>query len=98
MSNFNLIFVNICLKTNSVNNLIGSFQKDPPRKFMRGGWEKVSFSTANLSLKGNRKMCSHTFIEVMYYAGQDIFVVAHSRLAYYILFVVSKPSCDNLYV
>ena len=43
-------------------------------------------------------MCSHTFIEVMYYAGQDIFVVAHSRLAYYILFVVSKPSCDNLYV
>ena len=91
MSNFNLIFVNICLKTTSVSNLIGSFQKDPPRKFMRGGCPL-------LSMKGNRKMCSHTFTEVMYYAGQDIFVVAHSRLAYYILFVVSKPSCDNLYV
>ena len=43
-----------------------------------------------LSIKRNRKMCSHTFIEVMCYAGQDIFVVAYSRLAYYILFNKNK--------
>jgi hypothetical protein len=35
-------------------------------------------------------MCSHTFIEVMYYAGQNIFVVAHSRLAYYILLFLAS--------
>ena len=63
---------------------------------MRGGWEKVSFSTAKHERK-QKNVFTH-IIEVMYYAGQDMFVVAHSRLAYYILFDVSKPSCDNLYV
>jgi hypothetical protein len=58
----------------------------PERSTKEWWWQKVSFPL--LSMKGNRKMFSHTFIEVMCYAGQDIFVVAsaHSRLAYYILF------------
>ena len=61
-----------------------------PKEIYERWLEKCHFPL--LSMKGNRKMCSHTFIEVMYYAGQDIFVVAHSRLAYYILFYLLLAS------